>query len=103
LTDVLQQEKQPFLVAGDFNTPANGYIWDLLRANLSDVFHAKGRGYGFTLPGDTKNPLSFFGPWLRVDYLFSGKSWRSHWCRVESSQPAQHLAVVAKFELEKLK
>lgn len=99
----LKKEDRPFLLVGDFNMPANGYIWDLYGDEFTDAFGATGRGYGFTFPSTTKNPLSFFGPWLRLDYLFAGKGWRPISSRVESRQPGQHRGVMAEFELQKQK
>ncbi len=101
LMELLRREKRPFLVVGDFNMPANGYIWDLFHSQLTDAFGAKGRGYGFTFPSTAGNFLSLFGPWLRLDYLFAGNNSHPVSCRVEPRQPGQHRAVVAQFEITK--
>lgn len=100
LMEVLQKEERPFLVAGDFNAPSPGYVKDIFASNLTDVFAAAGRGYGLTFPGSTWNPLSLFGPWLRIDYIFAGKGWRPISCEVEPRQSAQHLGIAATVELE---
>lgn len=99
LLAVLRKEKRPFIVAGDFNMPSEGYIRRLFTSEFTDVFAARGRGYGLTFPGSTFNPLSFFGPWLRLDYVFCDGHWGLLDCRVEPRDSAQHRAVVAKFEL----
>lgn len=100
LIEVLQKEKLPFLVVGDFNMPANGRNAGLFRSHLSDAFQQKGLGHGNTFPGESGNRLAnFLGPWLRLDYLFAGKDWETLMCRVEPRLPAQHLAVVARFKL----
>ena len=99
LADVLQKEQRPFLVAGDFNMPANGYIRELFHSRFVDAFGAKGRGYGFTFPGTSGGMLKLFGSWLRLDYLYAGKDWQPLLCRVEPRQPAEHRAVVARFDL----
>lgn len=98
--EILQKEKRPFLVAGDFNMPGNGYISGLFRSRFLDAFEAKGRGYGFTFPGATGGVLNIFGSWLRLDYLFTDKNWKVDWCRVEPRSAAEHRAVIAQFELK---
>ena len=97
---ILQKETVPFLVVGDFNMPANGRTADLFRATMSDAFQQKGRGLGNTFPGSSDNRMAdFFGPWLRLDYLFAGKDWEPLMCRVEPRVAGQHLAVMARFKL----
>ncbi|MEO5803137.1 MAG: endonuclease/exonuclease/phosphatase family protein [Verrucomicrobiota bacterium] len=100
LADLLQQERHPFLIAGDFNMPANGHIWELFHAKFIDAFGAKGRGYGFTFPGASGGLLKLIGTWLRLDYLFAGKDWQPILCRVEPRQAAEHCAVVARFQFK---
>jgi vancomycin resistance protein VanJ len=94
-----EREQRPFVVAGDFNMPSPGYAGDLVSDRLTDVFAMRGRGYGFTFPGTTRNPLTLFGPWLRIDYIFCSAHWKPTTCRVEPRQPAQHLAVMGQLEL----
>lgn len=98
LTALLQREARPFLVMGDFNMPSWGYNHRLFASAFTDSFARRGRGFGLTFPGYTHNPLSLFGPWLRLDYLFAGKGWMPVYSRVESSRRSQHRAVVARFE-----
>lgn len=98
LANLLAGETRPHLAAGDFNAAAQGHVRRLFTAQLTDAFAERGKGYGFTLPGVSLNPLSFFGPWLRLDYIFAGASFKTLDCRVEGRQPAQHRALVARFE-----
>lgn len=97
LAKVLGEEKQPMIVGGDFNTPDHGYIYHLFAGEMSDCFAHVGRGWGLTFPGSTHNPISFFGPWLRIDYFFTGKGWRVTECRPEPGGKSQHKAVFARF------
>lgn len=99
LAALFAAERLPCLVGGDFNMPGNGYLRRVIGGRLTDAFAARGWGYGFTFPGITGNPLSFFRPWLRLDYLFASPAWRVLYCRVEAGRPSQHRAVVAGFEL----
>ncbi len=98
LSAVLAQEKLPMIVGGDFNTPDHGYIHRLFSGEMTDAFAAAGRGWGLSFPGSTRNPLSLFGPWLRIDYFFAGRDWRVTECRPEPGGKSQHKAVLARFE-----
>lgn len=102
IVEVFTQEQMPFIVAGDFNMPSNGYIRRVFSGELQDAFASCGRGYGFTFPGYTRNPLSFFQPWLRLDYLFAGNGFRPCYVRTEPERQSQHRAVAAGFVLEKV-
>ncbi|MEP6667593.1 MAG: endonuclease/exonuclease/phosphatase family protein [Chthoniobacter sp.] len=98
LAAVLAEEKEPMIVGGDFNTPDHGHIYHLLAGGMTDAFAHAGRGWGLTFPGSTHNPISFFGPWLRIDYFFVGRGWRVTECRPEPGNKSQHKAVFARFE-----
>ena len=90
----------PTLVAGDLNAPAGGFVHRLFREALEDAHEAAGRGFGYTFPGTTRNPLSGGGPWMRIDYLFCDReTWETRWCLTEEERPSQHRAVAAQFRL----
>ena len=89
-------ERRPVLVAGDFNLPDRGFLYRMFRRNMVDAHKARGRGYGYTFPGDTKNPLTLFRPWLRLDYVFAGFEWKILRCRTEPSRRSQHRAVAVR-------
>jgi endonuclease/exonuclease/phosphatase (EEP) superfamily protein YafD len=99
LADRIARETDPVIVAGDFNTPARGRVYHAFANELVDTFEKRGRGFGFTFPGKTRNPFSLFGPWLRLDIIFAGKDWRVVDHIVEPDRPAQHRAVVSTLEL----
>jgi endonuclease/exonuclease/phosphatase family metal-dependent hydrolase len=90
----VSREALPALVAGDFNLPDLGPGYRALAAEMTDAFDVAGRGYGYTFPGVTRNPLALFRPWLRLDYQFAGAGWRVVECRVEPPRPAQHLGLI---------
>jgi endonuclease/exonuclease/phosphatase (EEP) superfamily protein YafD len=94
----LAAESRPFIAVGDLNAPSQGYVRRLFCLQAVDAFAATGRGFGLTFPGRTRNPLAFFGPWQRLDYIFTGTGFRPLECRVEPRQRAQHRAVVARLE-----
>lgn len=99
LVTILEKEATPCLLAGDFNCPDDGLIYRTFARRYTDAFEASGRGYGFTFPGKTRNPLALFGPWLRLDYVFAGPHWQPIRCRVERRRPSQHRAVSASLVL----
>ena len=90
-------ETLPVLAVGDFNMPDHGAVYNTISAGLTDSFAEKGKGYGFTFPGETRNPLTFFGPWLRIDYIFCGSDFEPTYARAEPHRKSQHRAVVASF------
>jgi len=95
LAGVFGREKRPFLAMGDFNMPPDGYVHRVIARSLSDCFEQTGRGFGFTFPCDTHNPLTFGGPWLRLDYVLAGPGWRVEECKVEPDRRSKHRAVAA--------
>lgn len=101
LAKVFDEEKRPFLAMGDFNAPDHGYVHRLIASRLVDAFKKNGRGFGWTFPGNMHNPLSLFGPWLRIDYLFAGRGFAPVYARTEPSRRSKHRAVSARFEMVK--
>lgn len=97
LLSVIENEPLPHIAAGDFNMPDHGYIYHLFAGKLGDAFAASGSGWDLTFPGSTGNPVTFFGPWLRLDYFFTGGGWESVWCDAEPGRKSQHRAVAACF------
>jgi endonuclease/exonuclease/phosphatase family metal-dependent hydrolase len=95
LAGVLAREQRPFVAAGDFNMPPNGGVYRIVSWGLADCFAQAGRGFGFTFPCDTANPLTLGGPWLRIDYILGGPGWHAEQCGVEPGRRSKHRAVVA--------
>jgi vancomycin resistance protein VanJ len=97
LARVLASEQQPFLACGDFNMPDHGEIYHFFSSTMTDGFVRAGRGWGLTFPGETRNPVAFFDPWLRIDFAFAGHGWKPLFCEAEPGRKSQHRAVVAYF------
>jgi endonuclease/exonuclease/phosphatase family metal-dependent hydrolase len=95
LAGVFAREQRPFIAMGDFNMPPAGYVHRVVSWGLLDCFEQAGRGFGFTFPCDTFNPLTMGAPWLRIDYVLAGPGWHANDCRVEPGRRSQHRAVVA--------
>ncbi len=94
-------EKAPTIIAGDFNVPNHGMIYGSFRREFTEAFEEAGGGYGLNFPGFTRNPLTGFGPWLRLDNIFSNGQLRPLECQAEPGRRSQHRAMVATFELKK--
>lgn len=101
LLAVLEKEKLPTLVVGDFNTPDHGELYRLFAGRYTDSFALVGEGYGFTFPANAHVPVAGFRPWLRLDYQFADANWEILDCEVEPLIRAQHLAVAAAYRLKK--
>lgn len=94
----IRADSLPCIVAGDFNATDLGHIHQMLTRELGDAHAQAGRGTGYSFPGQTRNPLSAGGPWMRIDYIFFNRSWKALSCRTERGRPSQHLAVAARLE-----
>jgi endonuclease/exonuclease/phosphatase (EEP) superfamily protein YafD len=99
LARALQQriatEEMLTIVAGDLNMPHWGYMYREMASGLRDAYAESGWGCGFTFPGTTRNPVTLFGPWLRLDYILHSRGLRSCTARVEPASRAQHGALWA--------
>jgi len=100
LASALNREQRPFLAVGDFNMPPDGYVHRVISWGLLDCFAQAGRGFGFTFPWDTHDPITFGAGWLRIDYVLAGPGWRANNCRVEPGRRSQHRAIVASLSRE---
>ncbi len=98
LAEVIENDERPTIAVGDFNMPNHGVAHRRMTSSLKDSFAETGKGFGFTVPGATRNPLSLFGPWMRLDYILTGNGMKPANCRVEPHRASQHRAVVAVVE-----
>jgi endonuclease/exonuclease/phosphatase (EEP) superfamily protein YafD len=94
----IRQETDPVIIAGDFNTPAVGPVYKLYADTFQDAHLQAGSGFGHTFPGDTRNPLALFQPWLRLDQMFASQDWQVLNCQAQAAK-AQHLPVFGIFKL----
>lgn len=94
----IQKESLPVIVAGDFNTPAFGPIYNSFSAILLDTHHEAGHGFGYTFPGNSKSIFTFRNPWLRLDQIFVSQDWDVlNSTTVQAN--AQHLPVLAEIRI----
>ncbi|MCP4848193.1 MAG: hypothetical protein GY899_09640, partial [Verrucomicrobiaceae bacterium] len=89
----VDRDPLPVIIAGDFNMPDNGYIYQLFADHMKDSFREAGSGFGYTFPGRTRNPFSLGEAWLRLDYVFSRGGWSAVRSVIETQSRAQHRPV----------
>ena len=99
LAEAVEADPLPVIVAGDFNSPHRGVVHRRLTRTLNDAHRSVGHGFGFTLPGSTRNPLSFGGPWMRIDKVLAGESWRIKGHMTERERGSQHRALATRLML----
>lgn len=87
LARILERERGPILVAGDFNSPPGSHSFRRLPTQFTDAFAAAGWGFGFTFPDRL--------PLLRIDYLLASPEFTVRRCRVIRTGVSDHCAVVA--------
>lgn len=89
----VERQRDPFIVAGDFNTPPRGVLYRRLREwGLTDSFSAAGFGFGATYRSDL--------PVLRIDHIFTGPGVRALRTWVPPSRSSDHRPVVADLSLD---
>jgi endonuclease/exonuclease/phosphatase family metal-dependent hydrolase len=95
----IRSESAPVIVVGDFNAPPFGPFYRTFDSFLEDGHKRAGSGFGYSFPGETRNPIAFGGPWLRLDYIFCSPSHlRTIRHITETNRSSQHLAVFAELE-----
>jgi endonuclease/exonuclease/phosphatase family metal-dependent hydrolase len=74
----IEQENDPLIVLGDFNTTDLAANYHLMAEHLTDVHRAVGRGFGFTFPEPDflaltpwyAQPVKTMSPMVRIDHIF---------------------------------
>jgi len=97
LSATLAAEKENYIACGDFNTPDHGFIHRILSSGMIDAHQTAGQGWGLSFPGGTGGLTARHGPWLRIDYAYSGRGWTPVFCRTDPGRRSQHRAVAAHF------
>jgi len=77
----------PVIVCGDFNDTPASYTYFTIRGDLQDAFLRKGSGIGRTYAG--------LAPTLRIDYIFTDKSFKVNSFRKINSTLSDHYPVIA--------
>lgn len=79
------------IVCGDFNDTPASYTYFTIKGDLQDAFLQKGSGIGRTFGG--------LAPTLRIDYIFSDKSFTVNSFRKINSDLSDHYPVIANLSL----
>lgn len=85
--------EEPLILAGDFNTPPAGQIYQSLINEFGDAFAERGLGWGYTF--QSHRPL------LRIDYIFHSPQWDVVRCEVGTGRGSDHLPLFAELALRK--
>ena len=90
----------PVIFCGDFNMTPQHTIYDYLtqQLGLSDAQLSQAWEYGFTFPNGNRR-LSYFGTWLRIDYLFFRGFVNGDTRVINASNLSDHKAVLSTFLL----
>ena len=88
--DWAADQKSPYILAGDFNTPANSKQWLPIRSIAQDAFTARGVGFGYTY--STSLPL-----W-RIDYVWASRDFQVLHCETLGGRLSDHRGVCAELE-----
>ncbi len=98
LQKLVQQEREPVIVAGDLNSPDASVACVILRhAGLHDAFAEGGKGYGYTYGHFllrhrfSRQSLS----WMRIDHIMLSSQLRSRACRAGTKNASEHRPVMA--------
>ncbi len=90
----------PVIFCGDFNMTPHHTIYDYLTQQLGlfDAQLSQAWEYGFTFPSGNRR-LSYFGIWLRIDYLFFRGFVNGETRVINASNLSDHKAVLSTFLL----
>ncbi len=81
----------PWVMAGDFNTPPRGLIWQRLATLGNDSFQQVGFGLGYTFPAEL--------PVMTIDHVLASSEVRPLKARVLPTTSSDHLPVFVKLEI----
>ncbi len=98
LRELIRQEREPVVVAGDLNSPDASLACATLReAGLHDAFAEGGKGYGYTYGHFLlRRILPWHGAsWMRIDHIMLSSQLQSHACRAGTANDSEHRPVIA--------
>ncbi len=85
----------PFLVAGDFNTPASSSLFQSVWGDLTSAFDVAGTGYGYTSPVKPHRYWINYLPWARIDHVLCSPEWQVRDCRIGLGRGSDHHLIYA--------
>lgn len=91
LVSYSKKRTEPLILCGDFNSPANGVLYQKLAGAMQDSFATAGTGFGFTIPAAL--------PLVRMDFIYASDELQPKACWVPSQIASDHRPTVADFVL----
>ena len=95
---LIEQEREPVVVAGDLNSPDISLACaNLRRAGLHDAFAESGKGYGYTYGHLLlRHKLPWLVPsWVRIDHIMLSAQLTSRACWTGTDALSDHRPVIA--------
>ncbi|MDB5387582.1 MAG: Endonuclease/Exonuclease/phosphatase family protein [Planctomycetaceae bacterium] len=95
-----QGNRQPTLIAGDFNMPNDSSLFRKHWGDLTDAFATTAVGYGYTSPCK-KTGWPSNTPWAQVDHILTTPEMPVERCSIGSTAGSDHRLITAQFRLPK--
>ncbi len=93
------KDRQPRIIAGDFNMPNDSSLFRTHWGDLSDAYGISAVGYGYTSPCQTKNVWPNNTPWAQVDHILTSHDWQVERCWIGQSGGSDHRLMAAQLRL----
>ncbi|MFN8419685.1 MAG: endonuclease/exonuclease/phosphatase family protein [Anaerolineae bacterium] len=103
LIPILQAEKLPFIMGGDFNMSDHSVTYQQLANVVGDSFREVGVGMGKSWPrpvSETDAIPDWMPPIIRIDYIWHSPQWAPINAEQGPYLGSDHLAVLAQFTLK---
>lgn len=100
LRDEIKRSPYPLVVCGDLNDVPSSYSYVTVRGKLNDAFLEQGAGLGKTFMSGRSRLLTWM-PTLRIDYVFSDKSFEIKQFSLSNGSLSDHRGVITDFQLPK--
>lgn len=91
LRALIEAEKHPVIIIGDFNETRHNWSYNYLREGFKDAFQAAGSGWGLTY--HSKRPFT------RIDHILVDEHWDVVSAHVVKTELSDHRPVVARLRL----
>jgi vancomycin resistance protein VanJ len=88
----------PVLVAGDFNTPTFGRVYQQSWEGFTNAFDTAGWGYGYTTPCSRQPLWPDYHPWVRIDHILADRRWSVSACGVGDGNGSDHRLIWARLK-----
>jgi endonuclease/exonuclease/phosphatase (EEP) superfamily protein YafD len=101
LLTLIDKEQLPYIVAGDFNTSDQSFIYNDLAAHMVDSFREIGTGLGTSWPVGGEAGWPIVTPTLiRIDYIWHSSRWSAMSIEQSPKLGSDHLGLYAELSLQ---